>query len=347
MMQEKNNLEDMTKKYKEEMMRLYSRKPKSASSDTAAVQTVLPGADSQENSAVKLIPVQTTERPVKTVRNQPAHNSAKSESGIVSADHADGERKRSSKNSAAYHGDLSNPPMPKIPENYPDAGVRTTVTQNASSSKFLPADEILRNESREKSARTYQPVSVVQDIGPVTVDEHNQGNYTAASPNNADMDNADGGSQVTESYPDEKTDFSAVDQGDDFSDENPPDMNGQGYLQVEVTTASGAVPVRDATVIISERVNGIESLIGMVITDENGTTPIVPLSAPPQSLSESPDPFEKPYSEYNISVYKKGFYSIPGLTVPIFDTIKSIQPVSVIPLAEFELNGAEIPNEKR
>ena len=85
----------------------------------------------------------------------------------------------------------------------------------------------------------------------------------------------------------------------------------------------------------------------MVITDENGTTPIVPLSAPPQSLSESPDPLEKPYSEYNISVYKKGFYSIPKLTVPIFDTIKSIQPVSVIPLAESELNGAEIPNERR
>ena len=99
--------------------------------------------------------------------------------------------------------------------------------------------------------------------------------------------------------------------------------------------------------IITERSNGDESLIGMVVTDENGTTPIVPLPAPPQSLSEAPDPAERPYSEYNISVYKKGFYSIPRLTVPIFDTIKSIQPVSVIPLAEFELNGAEIPNERR
>ncbi len=237
--------------------------------------------------------------------------------------------------------------MPEIPAEYPDAGVKKEVPQNSSSPKFPTADEILRNENTAETVRTPPPSSAARESRSAPQEEHNQGNYSAASPRNADMDGNSGDMQLNESYPNENTDFSAVDSDDVFASENPPDMSGQGYLQIEVTTASGAIPVRGATVIISETTDGVDSLIGMVITDENGTTPIVPLSAPPQSLSESPDPLEKPYSEYNISVYKKGFYSIPKLTVPIFDTIKSIQPVSVIPLAESELNGAEIPNERR
>ncbi len=237
--------------------------------------------------------------------------------------------------------------MPEIPAEYPDAGVKKAVQQNSSSPKFPTADEILRNENTAETVRTPPPSSAARESRSAPHEEYNQGNYSAASPRNADMDGNSGDMQLNESYPNDNTDFSAVDSDDVFASENPPDMSGQGYLQIEVTTASGAIPVRGATVIISETTDGVDSLIGMVITDENGTTPIVPLSAPPQSLSESPDPLEKPYSEYNISVYKKGFYSIPKLTVPIFDTIKSIQPVSVIPLAESELNGAEIPNERR
>lgn len=40
MMQDKNNLDDMAKKYKEEMMRLYSRKPKPAASASQQRQNV-------------------------------------------------------------------------------------------------------------------------------------------------------------------------------------------------------------------------------------------------------------------------------------------------------------------
>ena len=349
MMQEKNNLDDMAKKYKEEMMRLYNRKPKQPVSAPPPKQTVQTKADrtdagnaSAKEPAARLMPVQTLAKPVQNV-SSPVQAAEK---------HTPAGREHSEQLSEADIRELSNPPMPEIPQNYQDAGAGKTAAPIVSSSKFPSAGEILRNENSNavRSAQTRRSVAAMPETRPVVPEEHNQGNYNAANqpiPQEEDMTDFSENRQIDESYPNENTDFSAVDTGDDFSNENPSDMSGQGYLQIEVTTASGAIPVRDATVIITERTNGDESLIGMVITDENGTTPIVPLPAPPQSLSEAPDPAERPYSEYNISVYKKGFYSIPQLTVPIFDTIKSIQPVSVIPLAEFELNGAEIPNERR
>lgn len=349
-MQDKNNLDDIAKKYKEEMMRLYSRKPKpaaSASQQRQNVQSKTAHTAQPVQSVQTAQSVQTGTRPVLVPAAAKSVQTAAVPSDSISAEHKRPARIPAVNYRAVNHRDLSNPPMPEIPAEYPDAGVKKEVQQNSSSPKFPTADEILRNENTAETVRTPPPSSAARESRSAPHEEYNQGNYSAASPRNADMDGNSGDMQLNESYPNDNTDFSAVDSDDVFASENPPDMSGQGYLQIEVTTASGAIPVRGATVIISETTDGVDSLIGMVITDENGTTPIVPLSAPPQSLSESPDPLEKPYSEYNISVYKKGFYSIPKLTVPIFDTIKSIQPVSVIPLAESELNGAEIPNERR
>lgn len=346
MMQDKNKLDDMTKKYKEEMMRLYKSKPKPPASAPQQAQTVQPPA-SETAAAVKsqpeakLLPAQTSPAPARSeasevCKDDTAHAAAEQKSQSVSPPAA-GTNVR----------DLSKPPMPKIPLNYRNMhntqspasdGTGAETAAAVTSSKFPTAEEILRSENSAAGTSPKPP------------DSHNQGNYNAAGQPTSRADNTSasaGDERINESYPDENTDFSSVDTGENFTGENPPDMSGQGYLQIEVTTASGAVPVRDATVIITEQTDGLDSLIGMVITDENGTTPIVPLAAPPQSFSESPDPAERPYSEYNISVYKKGFYSIPKLTVPVFDTIKSIQPVSVIPLAEFERGGAETPNESR
>ncbi|MBD5138159.1 MAG: hypothetical protein HDT24_02465 [Ruminococcus sp.] len=345
MMQDKNKLDDMTKKYKEEMMRLYKSKPKptaAAPQQAQTAQTSASGtaADVKSQPEAKRLPARTSPAPIQSeakevCKDDTSNTAAEPKSQSVTQPSA-GTNVR----------DLSKPPMPKIPTDYQNrqstqtsASAETTAeTAAETSAKFPTAEEILRSENAN-AGTTLKPS-----------DTHNQGNYNAAGQPTSRADNTGTSAsdeRINESYPDENTDFSSVDTGENFASENPSDMSGQGYLQIEVTTASGAIPVRDATVIITEQTDGLDSLIGMVITDENGTTPIVPLAAPPQSLSESPDPAERPYSEYNISVYKKGFYSIPKLTVPVFDTIKSIQPVSVVPLAEFERSGAENPNENR
>ena len=159
MMQDKNNLDDMAKKYKEEMMRLYSRKPKpaaSASQQRQNVQSKTAQTAQPVQSVQTAQSVQTGTRPVlvpaaaKSV--QTAAVPAVSSSDSISAEHKRPARIPAVNYRAVNHRDLSNPPMPEIPAEYPDAGVKKEVQQNSSSPKFPTADEILRNENCSDSA---------------------------------------------------------------------------------------------------------------------------------------------------------------------------------------------------
>ncbi len=328
-MQDKK-LDDMTQKYKEEMMRLYS-KNRTANSASPPRTVPQPETAGTREKAVTVRPSEKAAQSARSLPVSPPDNNGRQNKKVLSEEA------------------LSHPPMPKIPKNYIETG---THTESSSSAKFPSPEEILRRETSVTDAVPTAAVKEVPEPRFAPAEEHNQGNYdfspVQGSDGSVDLD-ADMQEEIQPnvSYPDENTDFSAVDQNGDFPEDNPSDMSGQGYLQVEATTASRAVPVRDATVIVTEISDGKEALIGMLITDENGATPVIPLSAPSRTLSESPDPSERPYSEYNIKVYKQGFYTVPLLTVPIFDGIKSIQPVSMIPLAEFELEGAGEPNETR
>lgn len=350
-MQDKK-LDDMTKKYKEEMMRLYS-KNRTASSAVPKNPAAAP------RSAPQNANIPTAPKLPQGTAKQPPRVSTGSLYGNTNADVSAG--------SSLSEAELSHPPMPKIPEDFlrrkPPAAApaipknaekpaKQAAADTPAASKFPPAEEIMRQETAAvpAAANASEPPRTLPEPRFEPAEEHNQGNYDFPPyPESGDASDEEiqGGEEINESYPSGDTDFSAVDQGDTFPEDNPADMSGQGYLQVEVTTASRAVPVRDATVTVTENTNGMSALIAMMVTDENGQTPIIPLSAPARSFSEAPDPSERPYSEYNIGVYKQGFYTIPQLTVPIFDGIKSIQPISMIPLSEFELEGAVVPNENR
>ena len=118
-----------------------------------------------------------------------------------------------------------------------------------------------------------------------------------------------------------------------------PDDIGTGYLVVNVTTASGAIPLIGATVTI--RSNGEQSEKGNVITtlltDRNGNTERLALPAPSRSLSQQPEN-TLPFSTYNIDVILDKYQKNSFFSVPIFDGITSIQQVDLIPLPE---NGRE------
>lgn len=107
-----------------------------------------------------------------------------------------------------------------------------------------------------------------------------------------------------------------------------------GYLQVQVTSANGAIPEEDALVLIfdypEEGSGQLSNLLMTLRTDRSGQTPKVLLPAPPKSLSQTPGG-EKPYSAYNIEVSKDGFYGVEGVGVPIFDGVTSIQKINLIP----------------
>lgn len=124
-----------------------------------------------------------------------------------------------------------------------------------------------------------------------------------------------------------------------------PDDTGSGYLQLEASAADDAMPVENVFITVTRpTAGGTQSLVYMLTTDGSGKTREVELPAPPKSRSLSPegDSDGKPFSAYTIRADKEGFFSIIGLDVPIFSGIKSIQPLRMIPVPEYEFSPPPI-----
>lgn len=120
---------------------------------------------------------------------------------------------------------------------------------------------------------------------------------------------------------------------DDTASEIPQaqsELSGAGRLIVQVTTASGALPIQEATVTITQTNN---DLIEIQTTDKSGRTPGIELPAPLARYSQTPGGI-RPYSTYNLMVEKPGYYTQELLNIAVFDRIESIQPVALEPLGE-------------
>ena len=302
-MQDKNKLDNMAEKYKEEMMRLYSRK-----------RAIPPS----EPKAVVVVPSEIEKKVVVP------HNTTRQNTDMEK---------------------LMKPPMPDVPQDYGN-GAEADMSQPAQKSKFPSAEEIMQAETEVQSIATIATITTDPRFESAEDLPHNQGNYNYDAPEPLeDLEDYIEDIIPDIDYPDRDTDFEKLfDDDDDDDDSNAPDMKGTGYLQVEVTTGDGAVPVPKAAVIVTQEIGGQSYLVTMKLTDRSGATDVIPLPAPLAEFSEAPDPSERPFSEYNVTVYKKGFYTVPEVTVPIFDTVKSIQPVPLIPLAENELQGTQRPD---
>ncbi len=111
-----------------------------------------------------------------------------------------------------------------------------------------------------------------------------------------------------------------------------------GFLIVQAVTANGALPVPDATVHIYEYAEDFDTertdIIYSLRTDNSGRTEKIALDAKDKELSQSPGNV-RPYTTYNITVEKDGFYASEKINVPIFQGITSIQTAEMIPLSEF------------
>lgn len=114
------------------------------------------------------------------------------------------------------------------------------------------------------------------------------------------------------------------------------EINKSGYLIVKVSTASGAIPVEGVTVLIQGKEDENKRIFISRLTDVDGSTEKITLPAPERSLSVAPSPSSKPYFNYNIEVYKDGFYPQHYNGVPIFEGITAIQNARIIPIAEFD-----------
>ena len=130
-------------------------------------------------------------------------------------------------------------------------------------------------------------------------------------------------------------------------------MNSQneniGFLIVEATTANGAIPIEDALIYIYPSSDtgafpdDISGVLYSLRSDSSGRSDKIALETKPRFLSLSPSN-ETPFLTYNIYVKADGFYDSQKLNVPIFQGITSIQPVEMIPLAEYANPNSATPD---
>lgn len=107
------------------------------------------------------------------------------------------------------------------------------------------------------------------------------------------------------------------------------EMDSMGYLRIWITSAGGTVPVQGIPVQVSD---GEGNLLHVLRTGESGLTKTVALSAPP--ADESLVPGTHPYTNYLVTIEGEGFAPIRELSVPIFDGITSLQPITLLPSTE-------------
>ena len=114
--------------------------------------------------------------------------------------------------------------------------------------------------------------------------------------------------------------------------QNNPVSMGNGFLVVQVTTASNAIPLENAAVTV-RRTDGTEGVLYELRSGRDGRTQRVALQAPPRGESQRPTN-ERPFATYNIEVRLDGYENAFYQNVPIFDGITAIQQVSLLPVPE-------------
>ena len=114
------------------------------------------------------------------------------------------------------------------------------------------------------------------------------------------------------------------------------ELNSNGYLIVKVSTASAAIPIENASVIIQGKDEDNQNILLSLLTDIDGLTPRITLPAPSADLSQAPSPSEKPYSVYNIDVFKEGYYPQHYNGVPIFQNVTAVQNARIVPISNLD-----------
>lgn len=113
-----------------------------------------------------------------------------------------------------------------------------------------------------------------------------------------------------------------------------------GFLKVQVYSAKGAFPLKDARVIIFKELDNQRKIFYEMVTDESGITQPVSLPAPDASHSFVVDGI-RPYENYNIEVSKQGFQTTLREGLPIFPGVVSLQPIQLRPLLASERDNKQ------
>lgn len=117
-----------------------------------------------------------------------------------------------------------------------------------------------------------------------------------------------------------------------------PTTDGIGGLLVQVTTLKYLYAVPNARV----RVLKDGEVIDTDTTDESGRTKVFSLSAPSKDYSETAGSTVLPYAVYEVEVMADGFVENVTISVPVFSTVTSVQPVDLLLLSASENDSPQI-----
>lgn len=299
-MQEKKNMDAAMEKYKAEMMSLYNRKR----------------PDAPVTEFRKEVPEKKETVPDKKQYVPKAEHIHENNCGVLpETEYTCGENCVKTEEKEEF----MRPPMPEIPydskqhdgecrEECPEKDYNSGESSAAEPAseedcKFPTAEELIKMDCGCDDEKTVHTMAQgghgdIPDTRFDTGTEHMQGNYDL--------------------YPEEENR-----QEDMYGNGCGTALTGEGYIQVEVTDGSDGSPIAGAAVAVLKKMWDHDTLEVMLATDSGGMTEAFALPAAERGKGR------KPYEEYMITVYKEGFFSVNMLSVPIFDTIKSIQPVEM------------------
>ena len=103
-----------------------------------------------------------------------------------------------------------------------------------------------------------------------------------------------------------------------------------GELRIQASTGGRAVPIAGAEVTVSREFADGTKVFATGITDGSGILDGIRLPAPDKSRSQSPETGKPTFAAYNVTVSHPQFQTQVFTRVPVFEGIKSIQPVRFV-----------------
>ena len=119
------------------------------------------------------------------------------------------------------------------------------------------------------------------------------------------------------------------DNYEEFMDKN----RSQGILRVQAYSADRTFPVPKALARVYISLADGERELFQGLTDVDGIIDNISLPAPDSSISFDENSTVAPYATYVLRVSKPGYSAAIFNGIPVFDSVKSIQPVEMIPLS--------------
>lgn len=121
-------------------------------------------------------------------------------------------------------------------------------------------------------------------------------------------------------------DDSSLETYQEFLDKNKE----YGLLKVQAFAARQALPVSGVKVRVSKNFSDGEKVFFEGETDESGIIDNIKLHTTSKLLSEHPENV-LPYAQYDFSAYHENYNTQSANNIQVFQDIKSIQPVRVVP----------------